>query len=107
MGPSRMNLPPQQTSHQSNVNTPSLHHNYNQQPLHHTSQSNPPMLPQSMQPHLSPSTDLQSTSARTTRPQLTQTSMVVHDAVSASRQLISSTSTAAIPQMLTQGVQQL
>jgi hypothetical protein len=104
MGPGRMNLPPQQSSHQSNVNTPSLHHNYNQ-PLHHTSQqANPPMLPQGMQPHLSPITDLQS---RTTRPQLAQTSMVMHDTVSASRQSISSTSTAAIPQMLTQGVQQL
>ncbi|CAI2179400.1 11137_t:CDS:2 [Funneliformis geosporum] len=99
VGSGRINLPPQQSSHQTIVNTSSIQHNYH--PLHHTSQqSNPPMLPpQSMQPHLSPRLsahgDLQSNSARTTRPQ-----MPMHDI----RQSISSTST---PHMLTQGVQQL
>ncbi|GES97843.1 RXT2-like protein [Rhizophagus clarus] len=100
MSSGRMNLPPQQSSHQSSVNMPTLPHTYNP-PLHHTSQqSNPTMLPpQSMQPHLSPRlssshSDLQSASSRTTRPQLANP-MVVHDTRP------SSTST------LTQGVQQL
>lgn len=101
MSSSRMSLPPQQSGHQSSVNMPTIpHHNYNP-PVHHTSQqSNPSMLPpQSMQPHLSPRlssshSDLQSASARTTRPQLANP-MVVHDTRP------SSTST------LTQGVQQL
>ncbi|CAG8485404.1 4369_t:CDS:2 [Funneliformis mosseae] len=93
MGSGRMNLPPQQ---QTSVNTSSIPHNYPS--LHHTSQqSNPSMLPpQSLQPHLSPRlsahSDLQSTSARTTRPP-----MPIPD-------IRQSTST---PHMLTQGVQQL
>jgi hypothetical protein len=100
MSSGRMSLPPQQPSHQSSANMPTLPHTYNPS-LHHTSQqSNPSMLPpQGMQPHPSPRlasshSDLQSTSARTTRPPLTN-SMVVHD------NRPSSTST------LTQGVQQL
>ncbi|CAB4380298.1 unnamed protein product [Rhizophagus irregularis] len=103
MSPGRMSLPPQ-SGHQSSVNMATIPHSYNP-PVHHTSQqSNPSMLPpQSMQPHPSPRlssshSDLQSASARTTRPQLANP-MVVHDT--------RPSSTSTLTQGLTQGVQQL